>query len=88
MAKHITLTMNNRTFECHYCSEIGGKMCSITFCEIVRPTWKIFRTTLYDTSSFWVDDYPTIREGIEACLSHLLNVEAKDKERNEKWKDV
>lgn len=88
MAKHITLTMNNRTFECYYCSELGGKMCSVTFCEVVRPTWKIFRTTLYDTSSFWVDNYATIRDGIGTCLSHLLDEEAKNNERNKKWANV
>lgn len=80
------VTIEGRTFECHYGAELGGKMCGVNIFEVKRPKWKIFRTTYQDYRTFWVDDYETIQEGVRQMVMRFL---AREQEANacyEKWR--
>lgn len=78
-----------RTFEVVTVMEAGfhGAMAAAHIYEVIRPSWKIFRTRWLDTKNFWVDDYNTIAEGAERMLCRLLAAEDKDKEVMEKWEN-
>lgn len=78
-------TIGNRTFEC-YAGLDGSAMVSVAFWEVVRPTWKIFRTKYYDSKCFWIDDYDSIEIGILASLQYLLDKEQEQNIRINKWK--
>ena len=57
----------------------------ISVSEVVRPTWKIFRTRYIDSTVFFIDDYETILEGEVAMLDAILQKEKEEKERRQKW---
>lgn len=84
----ITICRNNRTFEAHVHSD-GMSLAEVSFYEVVRPSWKIFRTKFFPFhySSFFVQDYPTIMEAVQACLDKGFKIEAEEKEISEKWKN-
>ena len=85
----MTINRNNRTFIAHVDSE-GYGMVSVSFHEVVRPTWKIFRATIFPIESskwFVLEDFPSIEEGINYCLTHVLAAEEKQKENMKKWQD-
>ena len=78
---------DNRTFEAHV-NGLGLGLAEVSFYEVVRPTWKIFRTKFFpfDSKSFFVDDYESILLAVQDCLRKCLADEAREKERTEKWK--
>ena len=85
----MTINRNNRTFIAHVDSE-GYGMVSVTFHEVVRPNWKIFRATILPIESskwFVLEDFPSIEEGVNHCLTHVLKMEEKQKENVKKWQD-
>ena len=84
----ITICRNNRTFEA-YVGSIGTGIAEVSFYEVVRPSWKIFRTTFlpFHYSGFFVQDFPTITEAVQSCLDKGLKAEAEEKEISEKWKN-
>lgn len=85
----MTINRNNRTFIAHVDSE-GCGIVSVTFHEVVRPNWKIFRATIFPIESskwFVLEDFASIEQGINHCLTHVLNMEAKRKENMKKWQD-
>lgn len=84
----ITICRNNRTFEA-YVGSIGTGIAEVSFYEVVRPSWKIFRTTFlpFHYSGFFVQDFPTITEAVQACLDKGLAIESEEKEISEKWKN-
>ena len=84
----ITIAKNNRTFEAHV-NSIGGHMVEVSFYEVVRPTWKIFRTKFFPfySSYFFVDDFNTILEGVHDCLNTAFAVEQTDNDTFNKWKE-
>ncbi len=63
------------------------KMALVTVREIVRPTWKIFRTRYLGSGTFWVEDYKTIEDGALAIIEHIIQKMEKDDEIAKKWKD-
>jgi hypothetical protein len=79
-------TIKNRTFEMHVSPE-GIGMVSVTVWEVVRPTWKIFRSRYVDSGYFWIDDYSNIRSGAIKVLAHILKEERVFEERAKKWKE-
>lgn len=83
----VTICRDNRTFEA-YVNSLGLGLAEASFYEVVRPTWKIFRTKFFplDSSAFFVDDYETILLAVQDCLRKCLADEAREKERVEKWK--
>lgn len=85
----MTINRNNRTFIARVYSEGYGTV-SVSFHEVVRPTWKIFRATIFPIESskwFVLEDFPSVEEGINHCLTHVLKMEAKRKENMKKWQD-
>lgn len=84
----VTICRNGRTFEA-YVSSIGFHMAEINFYEVVRPSWKIFRTKFlpFHSATIAVLDYDSIMEAVEKKLSIGLRNEAKDKEVQDKWQE-
>ena len=84
----VTINHSNRTFEAY----VGGCGCGIaevSFYEVVRPSWKIFRTTIlpFHSSCFFLEDFETIMAGIESCLAEGIAKESKEQIFQNKWKD-
>lgn len=84
MAK-IDVRREHRLFECHYSSEFSGRMCAVSIYEIVRPTWKIFKSAYRKYITFWVDDYETVKKGIVAMVEGYLDDEKENEKIREKW---
>ena len=85
----MTIRHENRTFEA-YVKNLGfGGLANVSFYEVVRPTWKIFRTKFFPlgSSDFWIDDYENISLAVQDCLHECLDEEAHEKELEEKWKN-
>lgn len=84
----ITICRNNRTFEA-YVNSVGTGLTEVSFYEIIRPSWRFFRTTFlpFYSAGFFVQDFPTIIEAVQAYLDKGLEIEAKEKEISEKWKN-
>lgn len=84
----VTICRDGRTFEA-YVSSIGFHMAEISFYEVVRPSWKIFRTKFFPfhSATIFVEDYDSIIEAVEKKLSEGLRIEAKDKEVQDKWQE-
>lgn len=86
--KPVSIARNNRTFEA-YVTPIGCRMAEVSFYEVVRPSWKIFRTKFFPfhSATIFVEDYDRIIEAVEKKLSEGLRIEAKDKEVQDKWQE-
>ena len=84
----VTICRNNRTFEA-YVSSIGFHMAEISFYEVVRPSWKIFRTKFlpFHSASFYVSDYDSIIDAVGCKLDNGFRIEAKDKAVQDKWQE-
>ena len=84
----MTISKNNRTFIA-YVNPIGSGLAEVSFYEVIRPSWKIFRTTFlpFHTSGLWVQDYESISLGVSACLDSGFEIEQREKEIAEKWKN-
>lgn len=78
---------NGRVFEA-FVGSMGCHLIEVTFYEVVRPTWKIFRTKFFPFGSrmFSVDEYENIIDGVRSCLLRVIAEEEHDKEVMEKWK--
>lgn len=85
--KKVVVEKEGLTFEC-YANPIGCAMCEVNIWEVVRPKWKIFRTKYQDSLSFFIDDFDSIAEGIESCVSQFLKREELEEERMRKWKEL
>jgi hypothetical protein len=84
----ITITKNNKTFEA-YVTSIGCHIVEVSFYEVVRPSWKIFRTKFFSFYStyFFVDEFDTILEGVNDCLNTAFIVRQIDDDIANKWKE-
>ena len=84
----ISINKNNRTFIA-YVHSIGTGIAEVSFYEVVRPSWKIFRTNFlpFHSSTFWLEDYESISLGVSACLDKGFEIEQREKEIAEKWEN-
>lgn len=84
----VTICRNGRTFEA-YVSSIGCGMAEVSFYEVVRPSWRIFRTKFFPfhSASFFVNDYESIIEAIECKLNNGFLIERADKATEDKWQE-
>lgn len=84
----VTVCRDGRTFEA-YVSSIGCAMAEVSFYEVVRSSWKIFRTKFFPfhSASFYVSDYDSIIDAVECKLDNGFRIEAKDKEVQDKWQE-
>lgn len=78
-----TFTYANRVFEI-YSHRDGSVLFEMSVYEVVRPTWKLFRTRYFGHKWFFLDDYSTVEEGLKAGLAQLLTEEKEETERDEK----
>jgi hypothetical protein len=87
MKRTDTIVCDGRTFEVVTVMEagFGGAMAGAHIYEIVRPNWKFFRTRWLDTKTFWVDDFPTIADGVLRMVERVVEKEVADKELRQKW---
>lgn len=86
MAK-ANFTSNNRTFEITAHPDFNGAMIEYMIWEVVRPKWKFFRTRYCTGGSFWIEDFSTIREGLQYVLNEFLAEEKRDQENKKKFED-
>lgn len=84
----VVITKNNRTFNCEVAPELSGAMASVMVYEVVRPHWIIFKSTYHGSRTFWLSDYPTIKDGVNAVVDFYLDKEKYDQMLNNKWKEL
>ena len=86
--KPVIITRDNRTFKA-YVSSIGFGMAEVSFYEVVRPSWKIFRTKFFPfhSASFYVSDYESIIEAIQCKLDNGFRIEGAEKATEAKWQE-
>lgn len=77
---------HNRTFICYVSNDMRNHA-SVNIFEVVRPTWKIFRTKYRDTLGFWVSDFESIKQGVRTVVLTYIRHEEADRELFEKWKE-
>ena len=85
--KKMIISYDNRTFEA-YVGSLGLGLAEVSFYEVVRPTWKIFRTKFFPfgLKSFDVEEYQDIWTAVRKCLLKCLAEETRENEIAEKWK--
>lgn len=88
MFKPVIVKRDNRIFECYCASKYNAKVCEVLIYEVVRPKWKIFRTKYRSFKAFWIDDFPTIREGVESRVDKYLHDEWKEQAITAKWEEI
>lgn len=87
MAKTIFDTKDGRTFEFSVYTDFGGAMVCYDIDEVVRPKWKIFRTTHRKHGAFWIEDFSSVREGLLDGLGRFLEEEKIQAENRKKFAD-
>lgn len=85
--KKKTYCYENRTFEVEVYSELGGSLLTIYVNEVIRPNRKFFgRTKQFYLDTVVIDKYSSIDEAVKSVIAEGLEVEAYNKQVNEKWK--
>lgn len=86
--KPVIITRNNRTFEA-YVTSIGCAIIEVNIYEVVRPTWKIFRTKFFSwfSAHYFLEDYDTIVDAINECFECGWKREEKDAAIRSKWEE-
>lgn len=84
----VILNRDNRTFEA-YVNMSYSNIVDVSFYEVIRPTWKIFRTKFFPFYSTWfyIKDYNSIMDGVETCLTEGFHEEALEQSIENKWKE-
>lgn len=83
----VILNRDNRIFEAYVM--IYGSIVEISFYEVIRPTWKIFRTKFFPfySTRFCAEYYNSIMDGIETCLTKGFHEETREQSIENKWKE-
>ena len=86
--KPVIITRDNRIFEA-YVTSIGCAMIEVNIYEVVRPTWKIFRTKFFSwfSTTCFLEDYDTISDAINWCFEHGWKREEKEAATRSKWEE-
>lgn len=87
MKKKKIYVIEGRTFECYVSPSCLTNHVSVNIWEVVRPKWKIFRTTYRDSQDFWVFDYKTIDMGVREAIYFYLRQEWKANSVCAKWEE-
>ena len=61
-----------KEYEIHTYQDFNGAMVCGNIYEVVRPTWKIFRTSYCNHFCFWISDFPTVQEGVDFCFDDYI----------------
>lgn len=86
MAK-ITMSYNGTDYEIETHLDFNGSMVCGNIYKVVRPTWKIFRTSYRDHFCFWISDFETVREGVEFCFADYIKELQRIAENYKKYDD-
>ncbi len=86
MSKKVIIKKDNRIFEA-YVSSTFPNVVDVTFYEVVRPSWKIFRTKFFPfySTEFYSSKVETIEDGIKYSLNKALIKEAEENAKMTKW---
>lgn len=86
MSSKVIIKKDNRIFEA-YVSSTFPNMVDVEFYEVVRPSWKIFRTKFFSFYSinFYISEFETIEDGIKFFLNKALTKEAEENAKMTKW---
>ena len=68
----MVIEVDGRTYVLTATTDFQGAMICYSIREVVRPTWKIFRTCYCEGGSFWTGEYPTIEDGLRTMLGQYL----------------
>lgn len=68
----IKKTHNGKEYEIHTHQDFNGAMVCGNIYEVVRPNWKIFRTSYCHHFCFWISDFPTVQEGVDFCFDDYI----------------
>lgn len=83
-----TYYYENREFEV-YAHQNMGVALDVAIYEVVRPTWKIFRSKFFPLvdTYFFIDDYPSIDDAIRTLIARKLAEEEREEECTKKVND-
>lgn len=71
--KKTIIKMNGMEFECKVTNYYFG-LAIVSIKKVLYPNRKIFRTEfLSEQDRFWIEDYPTIYEGIVKCVENYVD---------------
>lgn len=77
-----------RQFECRITDVMGGHaLLEVSVWEVRNPLtrkWWQSRTAYYGSKNFWLDDFPSIKDGIDYVLTKLMEEEEEDNLRRKK----
>lgn len=86
MTTTVTYGPHQTIFECKVKPGFPGEVC-VTISEVVRPSWKFFRTKFCADTCFNIDDYDTIYEGVYHAVRLYHRKKWAESEKQEKWKE-
>ena len=86
MSSKVIIKTDDRIFEA-YVSSPFPNMVEVSFYDVVRPSWKIFRTKFFPFHSTWFipSMFETIEEGIKFCLNKGFMEEKEANAKMTKW---
>lgn len=86
MSSKVIIKKDNRIFEA-YVSSVFPNVVDVSFYEVIRPSWKIFRTKFFPfySTNFYFSEFEVIEEGIKFSLNKALEKEAEEKAKMTKW---
>lgn len=86
MSSKVIIKTADRIFEA-YVSSTFPNVVDVSFYEVVRPSWKIFRTKFfpYYSTNFYLSRFESVEEGIKFSLNQALAKEANEEIKMTKW---
>lgn len=86
MSYKLIIKKDNRIFEA-YVNSTFPNMVDVSFYEVVRPSWKMFRTNFFPFYSTWfyLSDFETVEEGVKFSLNKGFEQEEKENAKLTKW---
>lgn len=78
-----------RTFECYITDVMGGhSLIEVSIYEVqIKKKWWHSRTQYFGCKNFWIDDFASIVDGIDAVISNLLVEEQEYNMRKKKLEE-
>lgn len=81
-----TYNINNTIYEAEImpCS-LSSAIAEVYIYEVIRPNWKIFRRSYCTGYNFFIEDFNTIEEGVNATFEKFLDKIEKQNNTQKKW---
>ena len=71
--KKTIIKMNGMEFECEV-TDFSFGLATVNIRRVLHPERKFFRTEVFGGQDcFWIEDYPTIYEGIVKCVENYID---------------